>query len=511
MRSIPFKALCMLGLNEGAYPRPVQGQSFDLLTLTPSRIGDRSRREDDRYLFLEALSSARSHLYISYCGRDIQDNSERYPSILVTELQNYCAENFTLEGRIFEQDETILNHCLVEHHLQPFNQDYYFNEQSIHGARLDKTFATEWLPLINPRSQMSPQKIEPISNAGSTEEEQFDLFGTTKTSAQVSLDFERLLDCASHPLRYYYRTALQVNLKSVGEEMISSEPFSIQGLAAYDLKKDLALSWFDDHINFLDSDQPENNSFSGLAKRWQLSGKLPRAPLDNYYMANIQASLRPMYDYVCQHISNESIHHDLDLNVEHYQVSGGLVSHGNQLVEIALSKNLGSSFFNFWIKHIFWSLHCSQVDGLSSIESRLIGPENEVIIPVLSKEQADTFALQCCQFFELASSKASIFFPKSTYSLLFESEAKAKGAFIGNQNVPGENADLYWQRFCLIKNSSMQANEELIDWQTLPDLENSILFKQIDSIKESIQINKVELNLTPDKQANVGVKVEARS
>ena len=499
MRSIPFKAVCMLGLNEGTYPRPVQGQSFDLLTLTPSRTGDRSRREDDRYLFLEALCSARSHLYISYCGRDIQDNSERYPSILVTELQNYCLENFTLEGRAFEQDETILDHCVVEHHLQPFHKSYYYmdelnKEASPQQLESNQTFATEWLPLINPSIGMKEDNSK--AHQSSENEGQTDLFNVSQNTDKVQIDFDRLLEFVSHPLRYYYRTALQVNLHGVDEEMMTSEPFSIQGLAAYDLKKDLVQNWFEDQS------QLENSS--ALMKRWQLSGKLPRVPLDSYYMDNIQASLKPMYGYVCQNISDESVHHEFDFNLDKYQVSGGLVTQGNQLVELALSKNLGSSFFSFWLKHVFWSLYCAKTDRQNCAESRLIGPEGEIIVPVLVPEQAGRFALECCQLFESASSEPYVFFAKSTYVLLFETESKAKAAFTGSQNISGESSDLYWKRYCL-----MNAQADIIDSQTLPDLESTLFYQQVESIKDGIKINKIDLALDSSKQEFLGSEAQS--
>lgn len=82
MRSIPFKVVCLLGMNDGVYPRQLAPLGFDLMSQKPKR-GDRSRRDDDRYLFLEALISAQQKLYISYIGRSIQDNSERFPSVLV--------------------------------------------------------------------------------------------------------------------------------------------------------------------------------------------------------------------------------------------------------------------------------------------------------------------------------------------------------------------------------------------------------------------------------------------
>ncbi|WP_268630756.1 exodeoxyribonuclease V subunit gamma, partial [Escherichia coli] len=63
MRSIPFKVVCLLGMNDGVYPRTLPPLGFDLMAQQVKR-GDRSRRDDDRYLFLEAILSAQQRLYI---------------------------------------------------------------------------------------------------------------------------------------------------------------------------------------------------------------------------------------------------------------------------------------------------------------------------------------------------------------------------------------------------------------------------------------------------------------
>jgi hypothetical protein len=68
---------------------------FDLMA-RDHRAGDRSRREDDRYLFLEALLSAREHLHVSWVGRSIHDNEERPPSVLVAQLRDHIAAGWRL-------------------------------------------------------------------------------------------------------------------------------------------------------------------------------------------------------------------------------------------------------------------------------------------------------------------------------------------------------------------------------------------------------------------------------
>ncbi|MBW2023745.1 MAG: exodeoxyribonuclease V subunit gamma, partial [Deltaproteobacteria bacterium] len=118
MRSIPFKVVCLIGMNHDAYPRQSRKLAFDLMAVKP-RKGDRSRRNDDRYLFLEALLSARRRLIISYVGQSERDNSKIPPSPLVSELMDYLDRNFVLE------DGVPSNRIVYEHRLHSFNISYF--------------------------------------------------------------------------------------------------------------------------------------------------------------------------------------------------------------------------------------------------------------------------------------------------------------------------------------------------------------------------------------------------
>ncbi|WP_233200914.1 exodeoxyribonuclease V subunit gamma [Limnohabitans sp. G3-2] len=130
MRAIPFKAVCLLGMNDGDYPRRSPRADFDLMGLPGmARPGDRSRRDDDRQLMLEALLSARQVLYVSWSGRSVRDNSEQPPSVLVSQLRD---EIDLLWGQDTAQGLTTV------HPLQPFSRAY-FEE----GSGL-QTYAKEW-------------------------------------------------------------------------------------------------------------------------------------------------------------------------------------------------------------------------------------------------------------------------------------------------------------------------------------------------------------------------------
>ena len=96
MRSIPFKHIFLVGFSQDVYPRRSESSGFDLMARHRMR-GDRDRRDEDRYMFLEAIFSARESLTISYVGRDMHSNQELEPSVLVSELIDYCGRTFMSE------------------------------------------------------------------------------------------------------------------------------------------------------------------------------------------------------------------------------------------------------------------------------------------------------------------------------------------------------------------------------------------------------------------------------
>ena len=136
MRAIPFRHIWLLGMNDGDYPRNYHRADFDLMT-DDYRPGDRARREDDRYLFLEALLSARERLVISWIGRSIRDDSTRPPSVLVGQLRDHLAAGWQLTDG---SGTNLLDALTTAHPLQPFSERYFQPERS---PRLF-TYASEW-------------------------------------------------------------------------------------------------------------------------------------------------------------------------------------------------------------------------------------------------------------------------------------------------------------------------------------------------------------------------------
>lgn len=117
MRAIPFSVVCVVGMNDGVFPRGQRPSDIDLGAREGRRRGDRSQRDDDRYLFLEAILSARRRLIVTYSGRSNRNNDELPPSAVVTELASALAPGAT--------DDAAFSAVATRHRLQPFSPAYF--------------------------------------------------------------------------------------------------------------------------------------------------------------------------------------------------------------------------------------------------------------------------------------------------------------------------------------------------------------------------------------------------
>jgi exodeoxyribonuclease V gamma subunit len=217
MRAIPFKIVCLLGMNDGEYPRSVPPPDFDLMS-GPGRYrpGDRSRREDDRYLFLEALLSAREQLYISYIGRSVRDGSRRMPSVLVAQLRDYLAAGWHLDDGLAEEpapDDRLLDHLTCQHPLQPFGKDYFRAD----GKAELFTYAHEWRQIHGPsEGTVQEASLEPPVFEG-------------------NVPLHHLIRFLKNPVRSFYNQRLNIYFETVELAAKDQEPFALDGLAPFSL------------------------------------------------------------------------------------------------------------------------------------------------------------------------------------------------------------------------------------------------------------------------------------
>uniref|UniRef100_UPI00260247F6 exodeoxyribonuclease V subunit gamma n=1 Tax=uncultured Halomonas sp. TaxID=173971 RepID=UPI00260247F6 len=214
MRAIPFRHVCLLGMNDADYPRVQRPLDIDLMA-QDYRPGDRSRREDDRYLFLEALLSARDRLTISWVGRSIVDNTEQPPSVLLGQLRDHLARGWRLAGDDKENGgQTLLEALTTEHPLQPFSIAYFRA-----GSPL-ATYAHEWRELHLPGGDAEPAAAPALA----------------PFRQESPLTLAQLGGFLRAPVQAFHTTRLKVFLETEALERLDHEPFELDGLDHWQLQ-----------------------------------------------------------------------------------------------------------------------------------------------------------------------------------------------------------------------------------------------------------------------------------
>jgi len=214
MRAIPFKWVCLLGMNDSSFPRKNTSPDFDLMSRVDQyRPGDRSRREDDRYLFLEAILAAREQLYVSWSGRSQVDNTEQPPSVVVSQLCDHL--NAAWKAPIDRAGEVVTNLTLL-HKLQPFSAAYF----SVDTPNLF-TYAVEW-------QQIETEKKQENEKEGTGKDRSTSPTNSLSSLERESpLDFRELTEFLKNPVKELYRQRFGVTFRSVDEEYLDDESFGI--------------------------------------------------------------------------------------------------------------------------------------------------------------------------------------------------------------------------------------------------------------------------------------------
>ncbi len=201
MRSVPHRVVCLLGLDDGRFPRSSGRDGDDVLARDPL-VGERDPRSEDRQLLLDAVLAAREHLVILYTGADPRTNAWRPPAVPVGEILDAVdALATTYDGR--PARETVV----VRHPLQPFDarnftagelgtdRPFSFDVQALRGARRG----------LRPRDPAQPFLPEPLAPAD---------------DADVALD--ELVAFLEHPVRAFLRQRLGVTVLRDEDDVLDS-------------------------------------------------------------------------------------------------------------------------------------------------------------------------------------------------------------------------------------------------------------------------------------------------
>jgi exodeoxyribonuclease V gamma subunit len=320
MRSIPFRVICLLGMDDDAYPRQTKPLGFDLIARDP-KPGDRSRRKDDRYLFLEALLSVREKLHISYVGQSIQDNSIRPPSVLVSELLDYIAEGFALAV----PEKSILEHIVTKHHLQAFNPKYFG------GQEKSISYSTE-------NCEAARQLL-----AGNKEEKPFITQALPEPSAEwMTADVNQLCRFLAHPARFLLNGRLGIHLEEDDALFDETEPFEVQGLEKYGLEQELVERMF--HKGML------KDSFPTV----RASGQLPHGVPGELYFRETCRGVESFVKRLAAHRKGNPLDPlEANLQIEGLRLTGRIENlYCNGLLQFRYADVKPKDRLKIWVHHL---------------------------------------------------------------------------------------------------------------------------------------------------------------
>jgi len=406
MRSLPFRVICLLGMQDAAFPGREHPLEFDVMA--DSRLpGDPRKGEMDRYLLLETLLCARNALHISYTGRSIRDNSECQPSVLIRELFDGLERQY---GRGFTGKITTL------HPLQPFSAGNFGQLPS---------FDRYWCSLANSVAvqPVAADSIWPETPVESSEE-------TTE------IELGRLIRFARHPVRYFCNTTLGIYL-GVQQEVEDDEPFGLQGLEGWQVNRHL----LDDYIGMVEESLPRLKAEGMLPHG---AGAVLALEQGRQKIAGILPQLEEFRGMRC---TPRAVDLPLAVGAEELRLTGQVSNYyeGRGLMHFTASKFSGKWLMPFWLEYLALCATGTLRDGESAI---LVSADRTVLLPSVAVEQAREYlAGFVALYFEGRSRPLQLFPAASWLCANGKSESAILSAWNGNSysNINGDSDDAYIQ------------------------------------------------------------------
>jgi exodeoxyribonuclease V gamma subunit len=207
MRSVPHRVVCLLGLDDGVFPRKAPRDGDDLMLEDP-RVGERDPRTEDRQQLLDALMAASDRLIVTYTGNDERTNLPRPPAVPVGELLDVI-ERTAPDAR---------DQVVVRHPLQPFDERNFAPGALVPDRvwSFDRVMQQGAVALQGERAEAPPFLAAPLP----------------PLSAQV-LELDDLVAFVSRPVRAFLRRRLGIAVGDYADEVEDALPVELDGLGTW--------------------------------------------------------------------------------------------------------------------------------------------------------------------------------------------------------------------------------------------------------------------------------------
>ena len=369
MRAIPFSVIGILGMNEGEFPNVDGRAAFDLMD-TEFRRGDRSRRADERYQFLETLVSARQQVLISYLGQSIKNNDEIPPSVVVSELLDVLEQYYRIDT-----DNMVTRHPLQAHSSRYFHE----NNGAIHDRNTLFSYSAAALGVA--------QRLQSSANTESTNWWTGELVGREQPPQEMVVDLQDLFRFYNHPQRYFVENHLQVRLQGQEEITVPSESFELDNLEKFLVNQE----WLGRHMS--DDDLAVGE---GFLKRLRAEGRWPHGEFGDQLFDKMSEELGGFVEKLRSlDLGEKQEPLAIDYHIGDYRLRGaldGMYEHGNLLYRYSRCK--AKDQLKAWLTHlIFMNAGDNAPTVASSTESFFLHMDGSWKFSAIKDPQADLIAL----------------------------------------------------------------------------------------------------------------------
>lgn len=353
MRTVPSKYLFLCGLDDQSFPRRDQPAPFDLLA-QQHRPGDRSLRQDDRQMFLDALLAARKHLHITFVGHSQKDDSECAPSVVLDELLDLVDRSFLPPDGFARPRDFVV----VRHPLQPWSLRYRTGED-----RRLFTYARDDLQ----RAAASATDEAPWCDR---------IVAPPEELQRRDLPLDRLQQFWKHPCRFFLLHTLRIRLRAEDDSDLDTEPFSVEGLDRWRLQDQLVR-------RVLRGDPAPRDPLA----RVRATGLLPVGGLGTAAFASVDTEAQEWLHEVLGH--GTLVRAPLRVELPDFTIAGELEGIGDQeLVLARIARLKPKDHLRGWLLHLLIAVARDQGATHLPSTTRLIGKDKTLRLRALSAAEA---------------------------------------------------------------------------------------------------------------------------
>ncbi|VFP78818.1 RecBCD enzyme subunit RecC [Candidatus Erwinia haradaeae] len=448
MGSIPIKVVCLLGMNDGVYPRLTSPCSFDLMQKNVQTEYLDSSRED-HYSFLEILCSVQEKLYISYIFRSIEDDTVCYPSILVNELIDYISQSFCLpeyrDKDIESSSKAVVQHLQYSHNRMLFPTENFTSQSKFYNID------SEYLPSFSAENMKNSSFIQ-----------------SSLRENKINISLNHFLNFWTHPVRSFFQSRLGVYFQIEECILPDTESFILDRLSCYQMNSQLL-----DHLI-------NDKKTDFLYKQARASGLLPYGSWGDLFWREQEDKMSEIATKI-QSYRTKLENRNISLMIDGFVLTGSLTEiQVNGLLRWSPSMLRLSHGLKLWLEHLVYCatggtgfslmfgcnnslwhfLPVSIDDAYKHLLDYINGYRLGMRSPLLLTFSGGKW-LQACFDQKMGIINNNDLSQKKAYRKLLQ-------CWEGNSQTDGERNDVYLQRLlpCLNKDSIKLITDQAELWYT---------------------------------------------